>query len=219
MPSYTFTENTTAQNSSDTPTTGVTEDCGMAESDPTSNQNSFGAFETSRFAGSDHQNIILRFDTSSIPDGETITSATLYLYHSANNGEGHTIDVYDMLIAGWTETGNTWNTFEGSTSWTAAGCRGSGSDRSSSTVGSTAISSTTGEYKSFSLSTSVVDVAGDTDLMMEMNPGDGESGDFAVWIDSEDTDGQRPEFVVVTALATTPFVPSPMTNIWSRRHV
>jgi hypothetical protein len=198
MPNYTFTENTTAQNSADTPTTGVTEDSGLTQADPTSNQDLYGNYEASRFGTNDHNNIIIRFDTSSIPDSETVTSATLYMYHEANNGEGHTINVYEELNDAWTEGSVTWNTEDGSTAWNTAGCRGSGTDRSSSTVGSTAISATTSEYKSFSLSASVINLTGNTSLLLEMDSGDGESGDYTTWTRSENTDGQRPELVVVT---------------------
>ena len=170
----------------------------MAQSDPTSNQNSFGGFETSRFGSGDHQNIVIRFDTSSIPDTETVTSAILHMNHEANNGEGHTINVYDNLRDDWVETTVTWNTREGSTSWTTGGCRGSGTDRSSATIGSTTISATTGEYKDFTLSTSAINLTGDSNFMMEMDAGDGESGDYVTWTSREGTDGQRPELRVIT---------------------
>lgn len=199
MPSYTFTENTTSQNSSDTPTTGVTSGDGIVEAEPTSRSSSLGQDpEVSRFGGSDHQNWVLWFDTSSIPDSETVTAVTLYCYHNSNNGESHTINVYEVLQTSVTSS-LTWNTYDGSNSWNTAGCRGSGTDRSSSTIGSTTISSTSGEYKSFSLSTSVVDVAGSTYVILEMDSGDGESGDFTVWEPQGGTDGQRPELVVTTS--------------------
>ena len=198
MPNYTFTENSTSQNSADTPTTGVTEDCCMTEQDATSNQDLYGNYEISRFGSSDHQNIVIRFDTSSIPDTETVTSAILHMYHEANNGEGHTINVYDCLRDDWTEGGVTWNTREGSTAWTTAGCRGSGTDRSSSTIGSTAISATTSEYKDFTLSISAINLTGDSNFLLEMDAGDGESGDYTTWTRSENADGQRPELRVIT---------------------
>lgn len=203
MPSYTFTENSTSQNSSDTPTTSVTEDTGLTEAEPTTNQDQFGAYEASRFGGGDHNNIIIRFDTSSIVDSETITSATLHLYHTNNNSESHTINVYEVLQNSWTEGGATWNTYDGTNNWNTGGCRGSGSDRASSTTGSAVVNTTTGEYKSWSLNVADISKTGDSEFLVEMDAGEGQSGDVSQYTKSEGTDGQRPELVVVTTTGSS----------------
>ncbi|MEM5776578.1 MAG: DNRLRE domain-containing protein, partial [Anaerolineaceae bacterium] len=56
---------------------------------------------------------LLRFDLSDIPNGATVTSATLYLYGS-NTANNQVISIYSVTTA-WTETGATWQ------SWTTPG--------------------------------------------------------------------------------------------------
>lgn len=67
---------------------------------------------------------IMKFDFSALPAGATITNAILYLYyynHGVNDPVGRTHDVYRVTQAGWTETGVTWNKYDGTNSWTLAG--------------------------------------------------------------------------------------------------
>lgn len=65
---------------------------------------------------------ILSFSGADIA-GATINSATLYLYYysKVNNPVGRTYKANRMTRLTWTETGATWNKYDGSTVWTAAG--------------------------------------------------------------------------------------------------
>ena len=92
---------------------------------PTSNYGnnttiSIGAYSTGTTHG------LLKFDFSSVEDGAVISSAILYVYvagmgPSASSANGQTIKAYRVTQTAWTEYGATWNTCDGTTSWTTPG--------------------------------------------------------------------------------------------------
>ena len=198
MPNYTLTENTTSQNSSDTPTTGVTEDNWLQQADGgTTNHGGETYLEVTKWALNDHNHTIIRFDTSSISASETVTSALLYLRREGGNAESHDIAVREILQNSWTEGGSNWGTYNGSSSWNTAGCLGAGTDRTS-TPEDTVTISTTNQYYSIDLTSLVnANLGGDVEVHIELDE-TGESGDFIQFTSSEGTDGQRPELVIVT---------------------
>lgn len=203
MASATFTENTTAQNSADTTTTGVTEDTFLQETDGgTVNHGTNTILEATKYAVNDHNHTLLRFDTSSIAASVTVSAATLYWYHTGNNGEGHNLEAREILQTAWTEGGATFLTYDGSTGWAVDGCLGSGTDRVNTPESTTAISSTTGEYKAVDLTGLVTaNIGGSIEVHLAMDTG--ESSDYMQFASSEGTDGQRPELVVVYTVAGT----------------
>ena len=72
---------------------------------------------------SNRENTLLRTtnDLSTIPAGATINSATLYLYHVILQGDNpHDIALHGVIRA-WTESGSTWNTYDGTNNWGTAG--------------------------------------------------------------------------------------------------
>lgn len=69
--------------------------------------------------------VLLQFDLSSIPAGQTIVSATLQLnadpsIDGGSNPTGQPIDVY-RLTSGWNQAQATWNDSSASTPWATAG--------------------------------------------------------------------------------------------------
>jgi len=66
---------------------------------------------------------LLKFDFTSLPTGATITTATLNLYYYAATGNptGRTVWAYELTTTGWTEAGVTWNKYDGTNAWSAAG--------------------------------------------------------------------------------------------------
>jgi hypothetical protein len=199
MPSYTLTENSTSQNSSDTPTTGVTEDTWLQESDGgTVNHGTSTILEVTKFNTNDHNHTIIRFDSSSISASETVTSANIYLYLENNNAESHPIAAYELLQTAWTEGGATWLTYDGTNNWNTSGALGSGTDRAASTSGTATIGSTTGQYYSIDITGLVSSNLGSSiELHLEMDE-TGNSSDNMQFTSSEGTNGQRPELVIVT---------------------
>jgi hypothetical protein len=81
---------------------------------------------------------ILRFDLSAIPPSATVTSATFTLVQ----GTGTTISGFTDFFAqrvtqpGWTEFGVTWNTYDGSHSWSSPGGDSSSTGRATATINS-----------------------------------------------------------------------------------
>ena len=66
---------------------------------------------------------LLSFDISEFPGG-TIESAVLYLYYyeyAVTDPVGKTIKAYKQTRNDWTQTGSTWNKYDGANDWTAAG--------------------------------------------------------------------------------------------------
>lgn len=69
--------------------------------------------------------------------GATITSASLFV-HQVDHDNALTIELRRMLRA-WTDTGATWLTSDGSTSWGTSGAQNNTSDRDSTIVSSVVI--------------------------------------------------------------------------------
>ena len=63
---------------------------------------------------------ILKFDLSSIPSGSTITSVTLSLYLYSTRGYDRTFGIH-KVTKNWTESGVTWNKYDGTNNWTTSG--------------------------------------------------------------------------------------------------
>ncbi len=63
---------------------------------------------------------ILKFDLSSIPSGSTITSVTLSLYLYSTRGYDRTYCIH-KVTKNWTESGVTWNKYDGTNNWTTSG--------------------------------------------------------------------------------------------------
>ncbi len=68
---------------------------------------------------------VLKVDFSALPGGATIISAPLSLYYFAWGGDGDPVGrtywVYRLTQTLWTEGGVTWNKYDGTNNWSAAG--------------------------------------------------------------------------------------------------
>jgi hypothetical protein len=96
---------------------------------------------TASTAGGQEFRPLLYFDTSSIPEENTIISATLSIYLTSSATTNNiTLHAY-QLTSNWTEAETTWNNKTSTTLWTTEG-----SDYNSNSKGSIEISSTTGWY-------------------------------------------------------------------------
>lgn len=217
MPTYIITENTTAQNGTGTQYTGVVE-TKIQEVNPTTNFGTATSLDLDKYASNDHTHGVIRFDgLSNISSSETVTSATLYLYQASTLGSSTYSYALRRVLQAWTESGATWNTYDGTNNWNTSGCLGAGTDRLSTTESVTAIASTTGQYYALdctSLVSDIVDgtISSDEGFHLERND-TGEDFESKSFSSSQATDGQRPELVVVTTTGGVTEVPPRLHNI------
>lgn len=94
-------------------------DSHIIENAKTTNYGSSLILETDSESGKSER-IILFFNISSIPLNSIINNATLELYLSGGTGSNFNLGIY-RITKHWTETGVTWNTYDGTNAWTAAG--------------------------------------------------------------------------------------------------
>ena len=198
-----ITENTTVQNATaDSQYTGLA-DTMMVESEPTNNFNSgyrSDGIEVTKFGSGDHNHTIIRGDgLSNISSSATVSAATLYIYQSGNNSS-YSIDLRRMLQA-WTDSGATWNRYDGTSDWNTGGALGAGTDRTSTPESTTSVGTTNSIYYGLDCTSLVQDIidgtiASDEGFHLERNSA-GNDSTFKLFTSSSGTDGQRPELVVV----------------------
>ncbi len=93
-----------------------------SEANSTTNYGTATTIYVAKDGGSGDYNVgLLKFDASIIPSGVSLISATLslYLYAEAFLTYSSSVDfqVYRLTETGWTETGVTWDKYDGSTNW------------------------------------------------------------------------------------------------------
>lgn len=148
MPTVVISENTTHD------FTG-TDDVKLKESTPTTNLEDQN-LEVTSFASGDRATSLVRFTgLSNITGPVTVSSATLSLFHTDNNGT-NTVDVHRCLRA-WVAAQATWNVYSTGNSWTTAGGVGTGTDIVTTASASAAITGT-GSYQDWTSSQLAQDV-------------------------------------------------------------
>ncbi len=189
MPTITITENSTGG------THSGTEDTYLREASPTANQDSQQINVFSYLVG-DRGNGLIRFTLPGVLAGATINSATLSLFIT-DRTTIKTVDVHRVLRA-WTETGATWNTYDGTNNWGTAG--GTNAADISAATASTVVSELSLIYQDFTgLAADVqawVDGAANNGWLLKRNDYTAYDGNFFVFQRSEGTDGQRPKLVI-----------------------
>lgn len=111
--------------------------CQITSSSPDSNVSTVEILTVGKTT--DVYKCLIRFnDFSNIPSGATIKSANLKLYCSEKGSavNGDKIDFYELL-KDWTNSGVTWNKYDGVTAWGTAGAGSSGDDFTATSIGQT----------------------------------------------------------------------------------
>lgn len=158
-PSITPTASNTPVNSptptaTETPLATATIAPGFASLHPTEDTYIYAWYPTTNYYWLDTVNVragnvsgaLLKFDLSSIPAGATITTATLRLYTTyRTNVNSIEIAAY-KLLRDWSNTGATWNSYDGSNAWGTAGADGA-TDRSATADDSTTVSNVDAWYE------------------------------------------------------------------------
>ena len=187
-----------------------TEDVHIYEAAATTNQDTNG-FDIGKYAAASHRNGLIRFTgISSLPSSLTVSSATLNLYlYTAGVIATHTFDFRKVLRA-WGETTATWNTYDGSNSWTTAGGLSSGNDIAATVTGTMSVPRLVDTWMNFSSAQLAADVEDFADGTLtndgwhvERTDGANDSA-YRVFREHDGTDGQRPYLSITYTVAGNP---------------
>lgn len=172
-----------------------TEDVKIRSITPTSNYGTHVEINAhNNSVPSDVENFLIRFTgLSNITGPVVVSSCTLELYLTLNFLSAQNADLFRQLRT-WTESGATWNTYDGTNNWATAGGTGSG-DIAASASATTLINATVGYY-AFSSAQLASDVQNIINGVASNNgwlgtPNGANLG--AVFASSDGTDGQRPK--------------------------
>jgi len=102
----------------------ATECSKMAESAPTTAYGSDTFTEIGNWAAGDTKNPIIQFDISSIPAGNTVSAATLWVFNISLNALGTFNAEVAAVKQNWVETQVTWNIYSTANSWATGGAEG-----------------------------------------------------------------------------------------------
>src|SRR5438105_1698760 len=105
----------------------------MINSSADTNFDSTSTLDVGNFGAASLRRSVMAFDTSSIPIGATITSATLQLTQTSQDipAESQTVRLFKLLRA-FVEAEATWNSYATGSAWSTAGAFGAGTDYDSS---------------------------------------------------------------------------------------
>ena len=185
-----------------------TEDLGLDEVNPTTNQDAQTLGCDVGFGAGTHRHSLLTFTGLNNLGAGTVTSAivSLYPYNSDTASTIHTI-TFKRALLDWGETTATWNTHDGSTNWTTAGCLSDGNDRSATVSETLSSNDTTGAYQDSNDNAQIRSDCEDMRDSPSVNYGwhmertdDFGDNEFRYYRDSEASDGERP-YITVTVSA------------------
>jgi len=133
-------------------------DTALSEDNPSTNYGSSTTHNLGFDSGGDNDDILIKFDLSSISKGSKIQKATLSLYvNSIYTSVVENVVIWRVLQPDWTEDGATWDDYDGVNPWGTAGAESEGVDISTALLfGPTSLSGVTADtWEDFELNTSV----------------------------------------------------------------
>jgi hypothetical protein len=195
-----ITLNASMQNDTvDSTVTGIV-DTDMWVFDATTNNASANDIIVSRFGGNEERNVVITGDISSIPSGQAISAATLYLNLGNRTGSvSLTVDAFRCLQAA-NAAQATWNVYSTGNNWNTAGGQGSGTDRGASADGTNALGTdpSTNAYYSFDITDAATAAYAGDDIIRVLLRLNSSSGNSSCTFRSSQSpvDTFRPEIVV-----------------------
>lgn len=179
-------------NTGDDPT-GDNYDTRISEGAATTNRGTDTTGEITYWTSSDRHHFLLEFTGISTLGSITVSSATIGIYGtSVAYGDPVTVNAH-KLLRNWTESGATWNKYDGTNNWTTAGADDTTNDRSSTLTASITWNNTA-EYKTFSsaqLATDAQNMASSGNYGWRFSAG-ATASRAANHETAEGTDGHRP---------------------------
>jgi len=157
--------------------------------------------------------IIIKWDLSAIPTSATVTEATLYLYQTSSGGDSsYDVPVHKIVNVNPIISTCTWNTYDGTNSWTGGSDGGQGDADAAEDTPS--LNSANNEYKTWSVTNMVQDwvTAPSSNYGMLVNSDDVASADsWRYFASTEDGNTPyRPKLIVSYTTSATP--PGQATN-------
>ena len=205
MTTICYTDNTSQVNgaAADSVVSGNLVSTHLRESDATTNYSTSSELIGKYSTSGDYKTSIIRVDLSALV-GATINSATFYSW-TVNRSAPTSMDYHRILVANAQGTA-TWNTTDGSTAWTTAGCLSDGNDRAASPFASQT-SWNFGAYNSVSFTSEIAAIAAGTSNYGWLYVAVGTDGQFISDNSESGTDSQRPELLIDYTVASGPSIP------------
>ncbi|MHC4396769.1 MAG: DNRLRE domain-containing protein [Planctomycetota bacterium] len=143
--------------------------------------------------------IIIEWDLSDIPTSATVTEATLYLYQTDSGGDSsYDVGVHKIVNVNPVISALTWNTYDGTNSWTGGADGGQGDTAAAEDTPS--LNTTNNQYKTWTVTNMVADwvAAPSSNYGMLVNSDDVASVDsFRYFASTEDSNTPyRPKLIV-----------------------
>jgi hypothetical protein len=149
---------------------------------------------------------IIKWDLSAIPTDTTVTEATLYLYQTDSGGDtSYDVPVHKIVNVNPVISACTWNTYDGTNSWTGGSDGGQGDTAAAEDTQS--LNLTNDEYKTWSVTNMVADWVStpSSNYGMLLNSDDVASVDsFRYFVSTEDSNTPYRPKLIVTYIAGSP---------------
>ncbi|MHC4739706.1 MAG: DNRLRE domain-containing protein, partial [Planctomycetota bacterium] len=187
---------------------GTIEDTYVNVGDPDTNKSTITQLKTYTWPTDTVANAtIIKWDLSSIPTDATVTEATLYLYLVVTGGDStYNMGVHKMINVNPVISALTWNTYDGTNSWTGGGNGGQNDIATAEDI--PAVNNTLNEYKTWSVTNMVADwvSAPSGNYGMMVNADTGATIDSQrLFASTDDSDSSvRPKLIVTYTTGATP---------------
>jgi len=187
---------------------GTIEDTYMNAGDPDGNRSTVTQLKTYTWPTDTIANAtIIKWDLSAIPTDATVIEATLYLYLVEAGGDStYDMGVHKIINVNPVISALTWNTYDGTNSWTGGGNGGQSDIATAEDI--PAVNNTLNEYKTWSVINMVADwVSAPSDNYgMMVNADAGATIDsHRLFASTEDSDSSvRPKLIVTYSVGVAP---------------
>jgi hypothetical protein len=149
---------------------------------------------------------IIKWNLSAIPTDATVTEATLYLYQVEAGGDSsYDVPVHKIINVNPVISACTWNTYDGTNSWTGGSDGGQGDTAAAEDT--QAVNATNNEYKTWTVTNMVADWVStpSSNYGMLLNSDDVASVDsYRYFASTEDSNTPYRPKLIVTYIAGTP---------------
>jgi len=173
---------------------------------PTVNSGSSGSLYLCGYGAAQELHTLIAFTgLSNISGPVTVSSATVGFYLISAGGDASVTVNAHRALRNWGVSTATWNTYDGTNSWTTAGAKGSGTDISSTLAASLAVTNTTAAWYGFTAAQLATECENwingvNSNYGLLFHPSTAADAGRIVWSSQGDTNGLYP-YLSVTYVA------------------